>query len=49
MFHSIINGNSPSRSSLHRYLKGFKDMMQSLDEIETASRVMIEEFARCWR
>ena len=37
--------DNPSRSSLHPYFNVFKYMMQSLDEIETASRVMIEEFA----
>lgn len=35
--------DTPSRSSLHRYQKGFNEMTQSLREIETASRVMVEE------
>lgn len=34
---------TPSRSSLHRYQKGFNEMTQSLREIETASRVLVDE------
>ena len=33
----------PSRSSLHRYRTGFEEMTQSLREIETASRVLVDE------
>lgn len=35
--------DTPSRSSLHRYQKGFHEMTQSLREIETASRVLVDE------
>lgn len=33
----------PSRSSLYRYRTGFEEMTQSLREIETASRVLVDE------
>ena len=34
---------TPSRSSLHRYQKGFNEMTNSLREIETASRILVDE------
>lgn len=34
---------TPSRSSLHRYQKGFNEMTSSLREIETASRILVDE------
>ena len=35
--------DTPSRSSLYRYRAGFEEMTQSLREIETASRVLVDE------
>lgn len=35
--------DAPSRSSLYRYRAGFEEMTQSLREIETASRVLVDE------
>lgn len=34
---------TPSRSSLHRYQKGFNEMTASMREIETAAKIMVEE------
>ncbi|XKM14248.1 DUF3486 family protein [Orbaceae bacterium ac157xtp] len=35
--------DTPSRSSLHRYQKGFNEMAASLKEIDVASRVLVDE------
>lgn len=37
------SADTPSRSSLHRYQKGFNEMTNSLREIETASRILVDE------